>query len=139
VWRNRGAFNAEDLPVAVLLDGTEEIRTEIKGQSLVQMPMAVMTLLPEVFIILVPRADESNTTLNVNGALVKSPVGPELSSYRAKVIKAVITDINLYTLLGSNGQVEYRGCETDMRTANTLQGMMLMHFALSYVLNPDEL
>jgi hypothetical protein len=42
-------------------------------------------------------------------------------------------------MLGPDGQVEYRGSETDMRTANTLQGMMLMHFALSYVLNPDEL
>lgn len=139
IWRNRGAFNADDLPVAVLLDGTEEILTEIKGLQLTQMPVALFTLLPEIFIILKPRADESNLTVNINGVLTPAPIGPELSAYRSKVIKVLTTDTNLYTMLGPDGQVEYRGSETDMRTANTLQGMMLMHFALSYVLNPDEL
>jgi hypothetical protein len=103
------------------------------------MPVALFTLLPEIFIILKPRADESNLTVNINGVLTPAPIGPELSAYRSKVIKVLTTDTNLYTMLGPDGQVEYRGSETDMRTANTLQGMMLMHFALSYVLNPDEL
>ena len=42
-------------------------------------------------------------------------------------------------LLGSNGQVEYLGCDTDMRNENTLEGTIFFHFSFNYVLDPTKL
>lgn len=139
-YRDRGDFPKEKLPAAVLLDGTEEVRTVIQGHSLTRMPAAVFTLLPQIFVVLKPRYDNTNLTVeDANGKPISAPVGPELSAYRVKVLKAILSDINLAALLGNNGQIEYRGCDTDMQTGSTMVGQLQLHFAFSYVLDTAQL
>ena len=135
LYRDRGDLTNFQRPAIMLLDGTEDVRTEQAGTNLRSMAPAVYTLRPEIFLIARSRDDMSNTTLNG----VAAPIGPELSDWRIKILKKISRDINLVTLLGPNGQVQYMGSETDMRTDNTLEGMILFHFAFSYVLDPAKL
>lgn len=136
-YRNRDAFDDQRfLPAVILLDGSEERLTDIgRASGVVYMPASVVALTPQIFIQARPRDDESNEQLDG----VAAPIGPELSMWRTKVLKALTTDANLVALLGSNGQIEYVGCVTDMQTGSALEGMIQFNFRFSYVLRPDEL
>lgn len=137
VYRDRGELPNDKLPAAVLLDGSERLRTHISGKSFVQMPPAMFTLSPQIFIILKPRDDISNEKLDG----VDAPVGPELSLYRRRVINAM-KDENLAMLLGPNGQIECLKIDTDMQTGSTIGAMgaqMQFHYDLTYLLDPSDL
>jgi len=127
VFRNRGEVPAEKLPALVLLDGREEIRISASGKGGILAP-TLFTLLPQVFVILKPRDGVSN-----------DGIGEELSSYRIKLLKAFTSDDSLIGMLGSNGEIQYLGHETDMQTGSTMLGQMQMLFSLTYVLNPNDL
>lgn len=134
-YRNRGELEGLKRPAAILLDGREDLVTEIRGQSLNAMPAAIFRILPQVFIICQARDNAQNLT--VNG--VAAPIGPELSAFRTAVVKALAGDVNLAAYLGSSGQVEFLGAITDMQTGSTLEGQMQLNFALTYVLDPRAL
>lgn len=138
VYRNRSELPAEKLPGAVVLDGSEDIRSNIGGKSFVQMPPAVFTLKPYVYIVLQLRDDITNNT--VGG--VSNPVGQELSSFRVKALNAVLNDETLLALCGPNGQIEYRGYATDMEPGQpigSLGAQIQLKFTFSYTLNPSDL
>lgn len=135
VCRDRGELEGVALPAAVLLDGKEDLVTDVGGRSLNAMPAAVFSLQAQIFIVLKPRDDASNSTL----AGVAAPIGPELSSYRMAVLKAIIKDDTLVALCGSNGQVVYNGCVTDMQTGGEMTGQLQLNFSFSYALKPSEL
>lgn len=137
VYRDRGELPDDKLPAAVLLDGKETLKSSISGHKFNAMPTALFGLYPQIFIILRPRDDVSNETLDG----VPAPVGPELSAFRVKVLNAM-KDENLALMLGANGQVEYLGFDTDMQTGSTIGAMgaqMQFHFCFYYVLDPSEL
>ena len=135
VHRDRFSVKDTDLPAAVILDGREEIRTELRGHSLVPMTPAMVTLYPQIWVLLKPRDTDTNLTL----AGVSAPIGPEISTYRTRVLKAIITDSDLAASLGANGQIEYTGCDTDMQSGSSMAGQVQLHFAFTYFLNPAEL
>lgn len=134
VYRDRAEMPTDMLPAAILLDGSEMIAQEIVPSKSVRMPPAIFTLVPQIFIVLKPRDDMSNTTLDG----VEAPVGPELSSYRLQVISAVVNDPTLLSLVGSNGQILYRGCDTDMQSGSSMIGQLQMHFEFNYVFMPPR-
>lgn len=126
VFRNRGEVPEEKLPALVLLDGRETIAVPTAGRGGILAP-TVFTLQPQVFAVLKPALDKNN-----------DGVGETLSGYRMKLLKAFSTDDELFALLGSNGEIQHTGHETDFQTGSTMLGQMQMNFALSYTLNPRE-
>lgn len=134
VYRDRAEMPIEKLPAAILLDGSEFVAQEIPPHKFVKMPPALFTLVPQIFIVLKPRDDMTNTTLD--GA--DAPVGPELSDYRNKVIAAVVNDPTLLSLVGSNGQITYRGSDTDMQSGSSMVGQIQLHFHFNYTLIPPQ-
>jgi hypothetical protein len=131
IFRNRAEIPIEKLPAVVLLDGKEKLKypkilpVATRGGALVP---AVYDLLPQVFIVLRPRDDINN-----------AGVGEELSGLRMQILKAIIQDDYLRGLLGSNGELNYLGHETDLQTGSTVLGQMQLNFQLSYVFDPNDL
>ena len=66
-------------------------------------------------------------------------VGTALNDVRAKLIKAVLTDIELATLIGSNGRARYVGCGTHLGHGRSLEGALSVQFTFADVLRPDQL
>ena len=66
-------------------------------------------------------------------------VGPALNELRAKLVKAVLTDAQLNTLVGANGYVRYAGCSTHLGHGRSMEGSMGVHFTFAYVLRPEQL
>ena len=135
VYRDVGPLNptgdqgAANLPAAILLDGDERPRVSTLGTSFGAVPAAaVMTLDPEVWIVLMPRIN-----------MLNDGVGEELSDFRVKVLKAVLNNESLVAMLGANGEIEYRGCTTDMKQGRTIEGQICLFFGLTYALNYAQL
>lgn len=137
VWRDRGEVPPVDseskeplLPAAILLDGREVPRVRTEGHSHGQrrVPGTIVTLMPEVWIVLMPRDNVTNVG-----------VGEELSAFRMRVMRDILNDDSLNAMVGSNGEIEYRGCETDMQSGSSLEGQMRLDFGLTYTLLPTEL
>jgi hypothetical protein len=129
VFRNRAEIPIEKLPALVLLDGREDLKfpqmPHTRGGAIVP---SVFDLKPQVFIVLKPRDDINNVG-----------VGEELSATRMQVLKAFIQDDELRGMLGSNGEINYLGHETDLQTGSTVLGQMQLNFQLSYVFDPNDL
>jgi hypothetical protein len=130
VYRNQFDFPNEALPVAYLLDGSEELAMEVPPQKSVLMPPAIFTLRPEIYVALERRDTPANTTIKG----VYNPVGPELSAYRMMVLQAVRYDQPLLQLLTTSGQITFMGSQTDMQGGATLWGRLQMLFEFRYVL-----
>ena len=135
-YRDRADFQPVDpdtgldqLPAIVLLDGDEQTVAAGKGDPLnQQMGPSVVKLMPQIFVILKPTDD----VRNIGQA-------EALSKFRRLVFKAITTDVNLWALLGGNGNIEYLGCLTDMKTGSSVSGQMQIEFAFYYRVDPREL
>jgi hypothetical protein len=132
VYRDRGQipeFDQEgdrgpNLPCAILLDGSEVLKGDYPRIQGGQTPPVMMTLRPQIFVILMPRP------------ITNEEVGPELSMFRLLVVDTIREDLLLKFMLGDNGGVEYRGCDTDMQSGSTMEGQLQFHFTFTYQLNP---
>lgn len=130
VHRDRSDLDRMERPCVIMLDGVESstgtlTRKSARGPDI---RADIMELRPEVFLFLKRREEAQAATR-----------GPELSAYRMQLIKAVIQDETLISIVGSNGGIFYRGHDTDMQSGEAVQGMMLLRFAFHYVLDPNEL
>jgi hypothetical protein len=54
-------------------------------------------------------------------------------------VKAVLTDAQLLAIVGTNGRVRYAGCSTHLGHGRSMEGFMAVHFAIAYVLRPEQL
>jgi hypothetical protein len=125
--RNRGLLDNDARPAIVLLDGDERERTPPVGRSATGrqgMVVNMMTMFPQVFVVLKVAKPQ-----NVD-------VGPTLNGLRSAVIAAVAADAALRTLVGTNGDIVYTGCETDLKSGSPLDGTGRLDFTLSYPLDP---
>src|SRR4029077_14761978 len=111
----------------VLLDGTETMKISTEGRGGAQVP-TVFKLEPQIFIVLRPRE-----TIENDG------VGEELSGMRMRVLKALIYDESLKSLLGGNGELVYDGHETDLQTGFAILGAMQLRLQLTYTFDPRDL
>lgn len=134
VFRDRGEMKRELLPAIVLLDGRESIRSDILSRKTVRMPPALFLLQTQIWLALEPRDNVDNEKLRG----IDAPIGPELSHYRMLILDAVLNDATLVSILTPNGQMEYRGCETDMAIGSSMVGQMMMQFDFTYVLSPSR-
>ena len=81
----------------------------------------------------------SGETSSGRKAATPQTVGTTLNSLRASLIKAVLTDAQLTTLVGANGRVRYVGCSTHLGHGRSMEGSMAVHFSFAYVLRPEQL
>jgi hypothetical protein len=133
VYRNRGEIPDDKLPCGILLDGVE--RKLLGGEALGRnssgargVSASIMGLNPQLFFVLKPVPISEASTL-----------GPLLSSWRAALLKAVLRDQQLLSLVGPNGDIEYLGSDTDMQTGRSMEGQLQLNFQFRYVFNPADL
>lgn len=134
VFRDRGEMTRDLLPAIVLLDGRASLVSVVAPLKSVKMPPALFKLQTQLWLSLEPRDDTSNKTLRGQPA----PIGPELSAYRVLIKTAVLNDPTLVALVTANGQIEYRGYETDMAIGSSMVGQMMMQFDFTYVEFPPR-
>lgn len=125
VSRNPAPGLSEHMRPAILIyDGDEEtVADERPGRRPPTVPKLV-SMTPEVYIQLGDLPEDVGTSLNV---------------FRAKYIKAVLTDIDMIALLGSNGGMSYEGCSTALSRGRRVEGEVNPVFTFLYVLEPAKL
>jgi hypothetical protein len=124
VQRNKAALDNDRRPAIVLLDGDETTKTLGDRRGRVAMSPAVVTMRPQVFILLKSSKPQNDT------------VGADINAFRKAVLAAIATDTEFAALIGSHGDIAYLGCETDLKSGGTLEGQMRMDFAITTALNP---
>lgn len=66
-------------------------------------------------------------------------VGTSLNALRAKLLKTVLMDSQITTLVVANGNVRYAGCSTHLGHGRSMEGSMTVHFSFAYVLRREQL
>lgn len=123
--RNVGNIDDEDRPAIVIMDADEAADdSDPTGVSRGTGARRRVALTPEIYILLGDKPEN---------------IGTELNAFRAKLIKAVLTDASLQSIVGSNGGIRYEGCATALSRGRSMEGEMGVSFTFSYVLNPAEL
>lgn len=129
--RNRGLLQNEKRPAQVLLDGDERVALSQRTQRLKgrggMMPSQLMEAFPQIFYL--PREKRPVTTDPTN-------IGTEANAWLAQVQAKIWTDVELATLLGSNGSLVYNGCETDLKSGSAMSGEIRLDFSMIYLLQP---
>lgn len=132
--RNRGLLKTEKRPAVILLDGDEfpvlthggRQNRARSGREMLLTP-SIMQLRPEMYILL-PEDRPTN-----------EDVGPIVNQKRVDLCKAIAEDAPLRTLCGSNGDIIYNGCATDLKSGSALTGQMRLDFYYNYTFFPDNL
>lgn len=137
IHRDRQSVPLEDpdtkvplLPAGLFLDAKETPSEEDRGRQgqsrRGQMPQITVDMEPQIFIVLLPTMTVENTG-----------IGEQLSAFRIKMFKALVTNVNLMSLLGMNGGITYLGFDTDMQQGSDARGQMRLDFRFSYVFDPS--
>src|SRR5690348_15678516 len=122
--RNQDELSEHKRPAIALFDADETIDDGTDRQDHAGRGPALIYMTPEVLIL--------------RGA-APQVVGTSLNSLRASLIKGVLTDVQLATLVGPNGRVRYAGCSTHLGHGRSMEGSMSVHFSFEYVLRPESL
>lgn len=122
-FRNRDEISEKQRPAIVILDADEAADDSDPSARPSRSPRSV-AMTPEIYILLGAKPEDLGTAINV---------------LRARVVKAVLTDVALPAILGSNGQVRYEGCATALARGRSMEGEMGVSFSFTYVLRPEEL
>lgn len=130
--RNRGLMQNEQRPAQVLLDGDERPRLSvdtrrIKGRAALMAPQ-IVTLSPQVFFL--PKEKRPTNVADAKN------IGTEANEWRIAFMAKLWADVELATLLGSNGSIVYNGCETDLKSGSAMSGEIRLDFIVNYVLRP---
>lgn len=126
VARNRGLHDQDARPVAILMDGDEVSRLDGDRRGRQRMSPELITLKPQIFIVLKNRKPKNVLT------------GEDLNAYRIAIIRAIAQDVELLELVGTNGNLAYNGCETDLKSGQLAEGQMKLDFLITYVLDPYQ-
>lgn len=122
--RNQKGLSDDQMPGIVIYDSDEDADDRDVGRSRPPNAPNMVTMTPEILLLL---------------AGLPENVGEEINSFRAKFLKAVMTDSDLRTIVGSNGEIRYRGCATGLTQGRQMSGEMGVSFAFTYPLLPAEL
>lgn len=138
VWRDRGDVPKQDiasdpptdlLPAGVLLDKKAIPLTDTRGHHPgAPQPSALWSWEPEIWVLLMPCEDATN-----------AGQAELLVAFHNKLVKAIQNDEPLLLALGSSGEINYRGFETDMQSGGGMEGQMRLDYAFSYMFDPSDL
>ena len=138
-WRNHGpaetGFQGVPRPAFLLYDGGTRLTQDLAIHKRPPMPPTIWAMDPQILIVLENRDNIDN--LNLDG--VSAPVGPELSQWARQVSQVVVNDDVLLDLVTSNGRLEFRAFETDMklnRTVGAYGAWVLMLYEFYYPFFP---
>jgi hypothetical protein len=125
--RNRGELDIDDRPAIYLMDGDEKADDKAREKGRLAAYPNLVVMEPEVYAALKSQKPQNLT------------IGQSLNSFRTEIIKAVLNDATLRSLVGSNGEIFYGGCLTDLARGREMNGEIGLIFAFRYVLNPRDL
>lgn len=133
--RNRGLRTNEKRPAVIVLDGDEApVLTHggrgNRAQNGIAMGMTpqIMLMKPELYLLLTEQRPTNEEE--------EKNVGTQLNEKRRLFIKAIAADDELIMLLGSNGNMIYNGCVTDLKSGMALSGQMRIDMNLTYTFHP---
>jgi hypothetical protein len=121
VIRNNIEWVDDQMPLAVVLDGDEEVVAGNDSSRPSNRPL-IVNMTPEIQIV-----EQS------------SAIGSDLTTFRRELIKLVLADATLNAQTGSNGSIGYAGCETAFGWQQKQYGALQIRFIFKYPLKPNEL
>lgn len=122
--RNRDQLPATKRPAILLLDGDEEGQRAADGRGRIAAAPNLVILKPEIYFALEDRKPQNED------------VGQDSNAMRAKILKAVLSDMSLTGLCHN---VFYAGAVTDLAKNREMQGQMGLAIEFTYYLKPAEL
>lgn len=127
---NRNELTAGKRPGIILLDADEigdpRVPVMSTGRSTGIAPR-MMKMTPEIYVVL-----EDRKPRNEN-------LGTDLSIARQAIITAIMLDKTLSDITGSNGQIVYDGCVTDLARNRVMEGQMGISVTFTYPFIPSEI
>ena len=127
---NRNELPADMVPGLILLDADEvSDPSTLRAIAGRQLPMGakLMRMTPEIYAVL-----DVRKPANVN-------VSEDLNLMRGAILSAIYHDQTLSDICGSNGQIVYDGCVTDLARNRTMKGQLGISVSFVYPLFPQEL
>lgn len=121
--RNEIGLKRNQQPGVVLLDGDEEIVTSQRIKTPVLAPQ-IMRMRLGLFV-------------QTKDMQPQPAMGTLLNTLRVSIIKTLVNDVPLRTLLGTNGKLEYTGVITDLKAGAAISGEMNLGFTCSYLFDPN--
>jgi hypothetical protein len=134
VYRDRDQLPDELRPGILLIDADEE--ADQQARDMTGRPGRapnIVWIKPEIYVLLKVTKPQNLGT------------GTNLNTFRTAIVKAIMNDSvspdagTLRALCGSNGEVWYHGCITDLARGRTMLGEMGIAFWFRYTLHPSEL
>lgn len=126
--RNNTRPDEERLPSVTVFDGDEAAAempdpTRWRDASAPQ----IMTMRPEIWV----RVASNLRT-----------VGTDLNTVRGRIHKALVSDATIIALAGAgrgkNGRIQLERVQTALGWGRTMEGEMILYYAISYLLNPAD-
>lgn len=128
VVRNRGELPEDKRPAICLLDADETARPSVAQSRgrLIAVPCLV-DMIPEIYVVMDAREPPNQN------------IGEDMNAMRIVIVKTIMGDAELISILGSNGDIRFIGLQTDMASGRSMEGQMHIRMAFTYVLKPSEL
>jgi hypothetical protein len=126
--RNDINIGEEQLPAAIVLDGEEEVDADQLRRNVAALAPMLVHMTPQTSLLVSEEADN---------------VGSALNDFRARLVRAVLSDAPLAALAGagggrSSGAVRYLGCAPGLQEGRAIIGNLVLRFRISYLLDPGE-
>ena len=122
-FRNKDEISEKQRPAIVILDADEAADDADPTTRPSRSPRRV-AMTPEIYILLGAKPEDLGTAIN---------------TLRARLVKAILMDPSLLTILGSSGDARYEGCATALARGRSMEGEMGVSFSFTYALRPEEL
>src|ERR1019366_605596 len=125
VVHNRNQLQADKVPGLILLDADEVHDPRMMppppggGQQRRGRPQG-LKMTPEVYVV-----------LDVRG-VTNENVGQDLNTARLSILNAIMTDSQLWNIVGTNGNITFDGMVTDLARNRTMKGQSGLSFTFGY-------
>lgn len=128
IVRNRGEMPTDKRPAIILMDADETSNKEAFGRGRPGSTPLLVEVRPEIYVCLEGRKPQNLS------------VGEDLNAFRIAILKLVLFDSQLATIIGSpTGEIRYEGCLTDLARGRNEDGELGMMIAFRYPFIPTEL
>lgn len=123
-YRNKPQLNEDELPVIIIFDGDEQSdERDPEGSRPTNAPRRVIM----------------NPSIEIIAGGAPEDIGSVVNGFRAKLIKAISTDATLISLVTDRMGIRYLGCLSGSGLGSTMDANLVLNFAFTYRLFPDEL
>ena len=122
--RNRPDFSDRARPAILILDADETADDREKGRGRPSHSPNIIGMTPEIHVLLGGKHEQ---------------LGSSINALRALLLKAILMDAELRTIVGANGDRRYEACATDLAAGRSVEGNLGVSFTFTYPLIPSEL